>query len=109
MTDERFRVVAYACDGGVVHEVNDLGFSAFRDVYVRNPSGCRYAVAETTAGSYRVFDLWSCPLDEYFRADIGKYRDFDTEDAAVMACVLTDHHNPNAMGYIAAIYPPLKG
>lgn len=109
MTDERYRVVAYVCEGGVVHETHDLGFSVFHAVYTRNPEGCRYAVTELSGGQWRVFDLWSCPLDEYFRAEVGKYRDFETEDAAIMACVLTDHHTSTIIGYIAPIYPKLKG
>lgn len=109
MSDARYRVVAYVCDGGVVREVNDLGFSLPRDFYARNRDGCRYAVTETSDGVFRVFDMWEFHFDEMFRAVEGPYRDFDTEDAAIMACVLTDHYNSTIMQYIARYIRPLKG
>jgi hypothetical protein len=87
-TAQRFKRIAYVCEGAVIHRVDDEGFSTFSRVFRDNPDGCRWVVV-WTVGEYRVYDIFDALMGE--RADVflpGRYHAFTTEDAAMTAAVM---------------------
>lgn len=89
MTDTRYRLRAFVCDGGVVHDVNDEGYSTLTNIFMRRDGGCRYAVVEDTTGVLVVdlFDLrWAGP--DRFAMAVGAHQRHATLDAAIMATLL---------------------
>jgi len=87
----RYRLIAYVCEGGVVHEVHEEGRSTFSRVFRNNPDGCRYAVVQC-GGEFWVFDIYDAKMG--LRGDMffpGRYHVLPTEDAAIAAATMLPH------------------
>jgi hypothetical protein len=85
---QRYKLIAYVCEGGVVHSVDDEGFSTFSRVFRDNPAGCRWAVV-WSCGEYQVHDIFDAKMGE--RGDVffpGRYHAFTTEEAAITAAMM---------------------
>jgi hypothetical protein len=91
MTGVRLRIIAFVCEGGVIHTVQDEGFSSFGRVFRSNPAGCRWVVT-WGEGEYRVYDLDDVMqlADGDFTKSFhpGKYHVFACEEAALAAAAL---------------------
>lgn len=88
MSQRRYRIIAYVCEGGVVHPTNNIGYANDTQVILLNNHDCRYAVVET-GGEYRAYDLHEFDVARNFAMTLTAFRSFPTEDAAIMACALT--------------------
>lgn len=87
---QRYRLIAYVCDGGVTHERLEMGYSSYGTI-VRNNPGCRFAVVETV-GEVWAFDLHTTGWSAAFDPTPGEHRVFPTTDAAIAGCILSDHN-----------------
>lgn len=85
-SEYRYRIIAYVCEGGVVHERREEGACEFSRVFRMNPDGCRYAVVGV-GGEFHVYDIFDCKMhvDAFYP---GRHFVFPTEDAAIAAAVL---------------------
>jgi hypothetical protein len=84
----RVRIIAYVCEGGVVHDKREEGVSTFSRMFRLNPDGCRYAVVGVQ-DKFHVYDIFDCKMGE--RGDVflpGRHFVFPTEDAAIAAAAL---------------------
>jgi len=95
-------VIAYVCEGGVMHPTNDMGERLLEHVYAYRPKGCRYVVMKVRK-KYWMIDLNDLHMHKVSvhattPTDIcapGYHRIFDNEDAAIAAAVMihdTLHH-----------------
>ena len=91
----RHRLIAYVCEGGVVHQIDDEGVSTFSRIFRSNPAGCRWVVVQTL-DRYRVYDIYDAKMGDR-GPDVflpGRYHAFDTEDAAMMAATMLPARDP---------------
>lgn len=86
---------AFVGEGGHVVWVNDEGTSSFAQVFVRRPSGCRYAIVKMK-DTYASLDMYEglmvsvslSPLASDKRAEVGIHHHYRTLDAAIMATMI---------------------
>lgn len=83
----RYRIIAYVCEGGVIHERREEGSSTFSRVFTMNPDGCRYAVV-SFRDEYHVYDMFDVKMSGHGEFFPGKYHVFSDEDAALTAAVM---------------------
>ena len=90
MTGERYRLLAYMCEGGVLHPVNDEGMSAVYDIFVRRPSRCKYAIVQHL-DEFHVADLFTVRWLDRTQPEMcfGVTYRHKTFDAAIMAASMT--------------------
>jgi len=89
----RGRLLAYACEGGVVHERSQQGFVTFGTIFFNRPHECRFAVVEPymanthgeTYWAVDLLDLHQLPAGEYVN---GAFYEFPDPDAATLAAII---------------------
>jgi hypothetical protein len=89
MTD-RYRMVAYVCEGGIVYPARTEGSVLFRNIVWDNHHSCRFAVV-TVLREVRAYDLNEILFGAALEPYPGPYRVYPTADAAIMGCALLDH------------------
>lgn len=87
---------AYIGDGGYIEWVNDEGTSTFSQVFVRRPSGCRYAIVKmkSTYASIDMFEglMLPYPVSAFLhdkRAEVGVHYHYPTLNTAILATILS--------------------
>lgn len=81
----RMKLLAFVCEGGVVREAADEGFSRYNELITR-ADACRFMVVEMADGSIRCYDT--------FAVAWSPYPDVDT---AVASAVLQGPYQPGAL------------
>lgn len=87
--DDRFFIRAYICDGPCRKEVEQIGTSTFTEIFIRRPSGCRYAILEPVDRAfYMVVDMYDTRVDG-LKVYMGNNVTYPTLDAAITAPMLS--------------------
>lgn len=93
--EDRYQLHAYVCGEMCVQWSNNEGWSTFRNIYLKRPEDCRYAVAGTYSGDVITWDLFDARLsasDRILPPEPTRYLDLD---AAIMATQLTYNNGGN--------------
>lgn len=91
--EERFFIRAFICDGPCRQVVDQIGTSTFAEIFIRRPSGCRYAVIEPVDKKhYMVVDMFDTHING-LDVHMGKNTIYPTLDAAIAAPMLNYSHN----------------
>lgn len=91
MIAPRYRLRAYVCKGGVVHEQVDEGYALVADIFARRPTGCKYAIVEQPDGMFLCIDLFDLHWEDkaHSQMGLGNHRLMPTYDSAIMATAMT--------------------
>jgi hypothetical protein len=57
-----YKVHAYICGQGRIHEPGFEGWALFGDIFQQRPDGCRYGVVEATDHQFEVWDFFADDL-----------------------------------------------
>lgn len=91
--EDRYFIRAYICDGPCRQVVDQIGTSTFAEIFVRRPSGCRYAIVEPVDRKhYMVVDLYDTRVDG-LQVYMGNNTIYPTLDAAIAAPMLNYTRN----------------
>lgn len=91
--EDRYFIRAYICDGPCRQAVDQIGTSTFTEIFIRRPSGCRYAIMEPVDKSgYMVVDMYDTRIDG-LNVFMGNNTVYPTLDAAIAAPMLSYQNN----------------
>ena len=96
MSDERYRLVGYVCDGSCFKQHAGEGTMTYHQVFVQRPDTCRYAVLERFEPSqFLVVDLYETTMKPLYNGPLATFergintKIYRSEDAAVAATQLS--------------------
>lgn len=89
MSEERFRLHGFVCDGGCVRQQEQMGWMTWKQIVSRQLMGCRYAVVERHDGQIAVWDMLSdSVLFGHHPPPWPEHGVYKTVDAAFMATAM---------------------